>query len=129
MSAVKSITKPAHSSRGDNALNEGRRRSARVMVRVSLVLHHSALGKPESVPACTVSVNVHGAMICAPVDMAAETRFEIEHKMTRERKSVRVTRQPQSSPEGFLIPVEFETPSADFWRISFPPSNWKPVHD
>jgi hypothetical protein len=124
---TKTSTKPKTSSRGDNAMNEGRRRSQRVMVRVSLVVHHSLEGKAESIPAYTVSVNVHGAMFCAAINPAADARFEIEHKMTRERKIVRVTRQPQSSAEGFLIPVEFETPSADFWHISFPPSDWKPL--
>jgi hypothetical protein len=43
------------------------------------------------------------------------------------RKTARVVRQPQGSPEGFLIPVEFETPSHDFWHISFPPSDWNPA--
>jgi hypothetical protein len=108
-------------------MNEGRRRSQRVMVRVSLVVHHALEGKPESIPAYTVSVNIHGAMFCAAINPAPDAKFEIEHKMTRERKAVRVTRQPQSSAEGFLIPVEFETPSADFWHISFPPSDWKPL--
>jgi hypothetical protein len=97
------------------------------MVRVSVVVHHNAAGKPESIPAFTVSVNVHGAMICAAVELSTDARFEIEHKMTRERQAVRVTRQPKSSPEGFLIPVEFVTPTADFWHISFPPSDWKPL--
>ena len=127
MSAAKSVTKPGSSKHNEIALAEGRRRSQRVIVRVSLVLHHAAEGKPESIPAYTVSVNVHGAMICAAVSLPAEARCEIEHKITRERKSVRVTRQPQGSPEGFLTPVEFETPSADFWRISFPPPGWKPL--
>jgi hypothetical protein len=97
------------------------------MARIAVVLHHSANGKPESIRAYTVSVNVHGAMICAAVDLPAEARCELEHKMTKERQPVRVTREPQGSPEGFQIPVEFETPSADFWHISFPPSDWKPI--
>jgi hypothetical protein len=97
------------------------------MARISVVLHHSKNGKPESIPAYTVSVNVHGAMICAAVDLPADTHCEMEHKMTRQRSSVRVTRQPQSFPEGFMIPVEFEAPAADFWRISFPPDDWTPL--
>ena len=127
MSAAKSGAKPGASKAGETALGEDRRRSNRVMVRVSLILHFTAAGKPTSIPAHTVSVNVHGAMICAAVEIRAGTRCEIENKMTRDRKPVRVTRQPQSFPEGFLIPVEFETPAADFWRISFPPSDWKPL--
>ncbi len=66
-------------------------------------------------------------MICAVAELGADARCEIEHKMTKERQSVRVTRQPKGSPEGYLIPVEFEAPTADFWHISFPPSDWKPL--
>ena len=127
MSHAKTTTKAASSSRGDVGLAEGRRRSHRVMVRISLVVHRTVDGKVQSTPAYTESVNVHGAMICAAINPAADAKFEIEHKMSRERKIVRVTRAPKSSAEGFLIPVEFETPSADFWHISFPPTDWKPL--
>jgi hypothetical protein len=127
VSAAKPVTKRSSSTRGEIALADGRRRSHRVMVRVSLVLHHAPHGRPESIPAYTVSVNIHGTMICAAVNFPAGARFEIEHKMTRERKPVRVTSKPQNSPEGFLIPVEFVTPSADFWHISFPPDNVMPL--
>jgi len=126
VSDVNSAAKPGRSGRGENALSDTRR-SPRVNVRVSLVIHYSANGIPEVWPAYTVSVNAHGAMICAAKNLPAKTRFETEHKMTGERQTVRVTRQPQSSPEGFLIPIEFETPPTDFWHISFPPSNWKPL--
>jgi hypothetical protein len=127
LSAAKSTAKAGTSKRGEIALAESRRRSLRVMARISVVLHHSANGELKSIQGYTVSVNIHGALICSPVDLPAETRCEIEHKMTKERAAVRVTRQSQGSPEGFQIPIEFETPSADFWHISFPPSDWKPV--
>jgi hypothetical protein len=127
VSAVKHETKLKSSKRGEVAVAEGRRRSGHVMVRVSVVLHHTENGKQKSIPAYTVSINLHGAMICAAVNLPAEARCEIEHKMTQERIPVRVTRKPKGSPEGFQIPIEFETPSADFWHISFPPDDWKPL--
>ena len=126
MTPSKSAAKPG-SKRGEISLAESRRRSQRVMARIPLLLHHSANGKPESISAYTVSVDLYGAIICSPVDLPAQARCEIEHKMTKERMSVRVTRQPKGSPEGFQIAVEFGAPSPDFWRISFPPSDWKPL--
>jgi hypothetical protein len=32
-----------------------------------------------------------------------------------------VVRPPQMNPEGSLVPIEFTTPSPQFWNIFFPP--------
>lgn len=116
---------PARKTSG--VLLEERRRSQRVILRVPVVIHVVLNGKPEKLPASTVGVNTHGAMLCAARSLPAGTPLEVEHKITREKKAGRVTRQPQGSPEGFLIPVELDAPSDDFWHISFPPADWKPV--
>jgi hypothetical protein len=29
-------------------------------------------------------------------------------------------------PEGFHVPLEFDSPAPDFWRIVFPPLDWRP---
>jgi hypothetical protein len=29
-------------------------------------------------------------------------------------------------PEGFHIPIEFDSPAPDFWKIAFPPTDWRP---
>lgn len=106
---------------------EERRRSQRVILRVPVIIHLVVGGKAEKLPASTVGVNSHGAMLSAARSLPPETRVEIEHKITRERKTGRVVRQPQGSPDGFLIPIEFDSPSGDFWHISFPPTDWQPV--
>jgi hypothetical protein len=106
---------------------ESRRRSQRVMLRVGLILHFEEKGKKQAVEVHTLVVNTHGAMICASRSFEAETKLDIEHKHTNEHRSARVTRQPQSSPEGYLVPVEFDDAEGDFWHISFPPANWKPL--
>lgn len=97
------------------------------MMRVGVVVRYSLNGKEMSLQAHTVAVNIHGAMICAAEPIPADTPLDVEHKMTKERIAGRVTRQAQNSPDGFLIPVEFVSPSNNFWRISFPPSDWKPI--
>ena len=119
--------KDASAGRTSVAATDDRRRSQRVMMRVGVVIRYGLNGKEISFQAHTVAVNVHGAMICAAESVPAETLLDLEHKMTKERIAGRVTRQAQQSPDGYLIPVEFVSPSSNFWRISFPPSDWKPI--
>lgn len=104
---------------------EDRRRSQRVMLRVGVVLRYEAEGKAVTLEAFTAGVNSHGAMVCTAKNIPMETVIEVEHRVTKERLSGRVVRQAQNSAEGYLIPIEFESPSGDFWHISFPPSDWK----
>jgi hypothetical protein len=127
LAAAKSVEKSAATGRPSMVATDDRRRSQRVMMRVAVVVRYSSNGKEVSQQAHTVAVNIHGAMICATENIPAETALDLEHQMTKERIAGRVTRQAQHSPEGFLIPVEFVSPSNNFWRISFPPSDWKPT--
>jgi hypothetical protein len=125
--AAKAVEKNASAGRTSMVATDDRRRSQRVMMRVAVVVRYSQGGKEVSQQVHTVAVNIHGAMICAAQNIPAETALDLQHKMTNERIAGRVTRQAQTSPEGFLIPVEFVSPSSNFWRISFPPSDWKPI--
>ena len=126
--APKAVEKNAPAGRSSVVATDDRRRSQRVMMRVGVVVRYTLNGKEISLQAHTVAVNIHGAMICcAAENIPADTALDLEHKMTRERIAGRVTRQAQNSPEGYLIPVEFVSPSNNFWRISFPPSDWKPI--
>jgi hypothetical protein len=82
-------------------------------------------GQPVKIPAHTVAVNIHGAMVVCPRTLDADTNLELLNGRTDEKVGSRVTRAPRESAEGFLIPVEFTSSSPNFWQISFPPSNWK----
>jgi hypothetical protein len=124
---AKAVENNAAIGRSSVVATDDRRRSQRVMMRVGVVVRYSLSGKEVSLQAHTVAVNIHGAMICTAESIPAGTPLDLEHKMTRERIAGRVTRQAQTAPEGFLIPVEFVSPSSNFWRISFPPSDWKPI--
>ncbi len=104
---------------------EERRRSQRVMIRVPVTLVVTENGQPVRISARTAEVNIHGAMVVCPRSLDADTNLEMVNGRTNEKVGCRVTRAPRESSEGFLIPVEFITPSANFWQITFPPSNWK----
>jgi hypothetical protein len=106
---------------------EERRRSQRVIMRIPVTLEIMMSGEKVTAVAHTVAVNIHGAMVLCSRQFDAETELEIVNDRTRDRASARVTRASRDSAEGYLIPVEFTTPSPLFWQISFPPSNWKPT--
>ena len=119
------ITKE-HSNRGTGLIpGEERRRSQRVIIRVPVTLVVTENGETVQVSAYTVAVNIHGAMVVCSRSLDADTPIELVNGRTEEKIGSRVTRAPRESSEGFLIPVEFTSPSPNFWQISFPPTNWK----
>lgn len=104
---------------------EERRRSQRVMIRVPVTLLVKEGSQTLRIPAHTVEVNIHGALVTCPRSFDAEAELEMENGRTDETISCRVTRAPRETSEGFLIPLEFTAPSSNFWQITFPPPNWK----
>ena len=105
---------------------EERRRSQRVMVRVPVTLQLVVAGKPVTTKASTVSVNDHGAMVQCVRTFSKETVLELRNDRTGDKMPCRVTRTPIENTDGYLIPVEFSESAPSFWRISFPPRDWKP---
>lgn len=102
-----------------------RRRSQRVVLRVSVKLHVAIEGKPDLISAFTENVNVHGALLLCPENFLPDQRFVLEHGMSRQRIGCRVTRKPQASAGVFQVAVEFDQAAPGFWHISFPPTDWK----
>ncbi len=108
---------------------EDRRRSQRVLVRVPVTLQIVVVGKPVIVKAATESVNDHGAMLQCTRTFPAETVLELTNDRTGDKMPCRVTRSAIENNDGYLIPVAFSAPAPGFWRISFPPKDWKPGED
>ena len=125
------MTRTKDSSRGGRAVApaEERRRSQRVMIQVPVSLTYMVAGQTVTVRAHAVSVNDHGAMILCTRSIDSGTRLEVQNDRSRLRQPGRVSRNPYDTPEGFLVPVEFDAPVPSFWGISFPPTNWKPPDD
>ena len=104
-----------------------RRRSQRVVIRIGVTIHLTVPGKDTALRAFTLDVNAHGALLASPMNFPRGSHFVVENNQTRERQLCRVTRAPQTTPAGFHVAVEFEKGSPNFWKISFPPPDWKPV--
>ncbi|HXZ12401.1 MAG TPA: hypothetical protein VEG64_08405 [Candidatus Sulfotelmatobacter sp.] len=108
---------------------EERRRSQRVLLRVRAHVHVAIQGKNSSFDVTTLSVNPHGALILLERNLPAETRLVLEHGITRDRVTCKVSRAPREMPEGYHVPLEFDSPAPEFWRIAFPPADWRPTED
>jgi hypothetical protein len=105
---------------------EERRRSQRVLLRVRAQIHVALEGKATTFDVLTLNVNSHGALVVMKRFLASGTRLVLENSSTRERVACKVARQPRESSEGFQVPIEFDSPAPHFWRIAFPPADWRP---
>ena len=115
-------TAPAQGPAG----TDERRRGQRVLLRIQASVHVSLQGKATTIDVATLSVNPAGALVLMKQALPAETRLVLEHKATNERIACRVVRPPRETPEGYHVPLEFDSPSPAFWKIDFPPANWRP---
>src|SRR5581483_6791674 len=117
---------PHFGSAGASQLvGEDRRRSQRVLLRVRANVHVALQGKSATLETFTLSVNAHGALIVVKEHLPTDTRLILEHTATKERLACRVVRPPRETPEGFQTAIEFDSPNPDFWKIAFPPANWR----
>jgi hypothetical protein len=105
---------------------QDRQRSQRVLLRVRAKIHVALQGSASTLDVLTLSVSPQGAMVVLKQPLPAETRLVLEHAGTRQRVGCKVIRSPREMAEGFHVPIEFESPAPDFWRIAFPPLDWRP---
>jgi hypothetical protein len=108
---------------------EERRRSQRVLLRVHGKLYMAHKGEEITMEVSTVSVNNHGALLVMKQSLPLDAHVVLEHGTTRQRVPCRVTRTPREMPEGYHVPLEFDTPEPNFWGIAFPPADWRPTDD
>lgn len=104
-----------------------RRRGQRVLLRVRASIHLALQGQAaETLDVATLSVNPHGAVVVMNRSLAAETHVVLEHRGTKQKIACRVARPPRQMPEGYHVPLEFDSPAPNFWKIDFPSPDWRP---
>jgi hypothetical protein len=101
------------------------RRTQRVLLRIHANIHVALQGKATTFEVHTLSVNPLGALVVLQQHLPPETRLVLEHRGTKERVACKVARSPREAPEGFHTAIEFDSPAPDFWRIAFPPADWR----
>ncbi len=79
-------------------------------------------GKANTLQGNTHTVSASGAMLILPEGLPEGTVVSLENPKTQNKVEARVVRPPQMSHEGSLVPVEFTSPSPNFWGIFFPPT-------
>jgi hypothetical protein len=107
--------------------SEDRRRTQRVLLRVKANVHVALQGKAVTFDVFTLSVNTQGAVVVMKQSLPPETRLVLEHGSTKERVACKVIRAAKETADGFHVPLEFDSPAPDFWKIAFPPEDWRPV--
>jgi hypothetical protein len=103
-----------------------RRRGQRVLLRIRANIHVALQGQATTLEVATLSVNPCGALVVVKQSLPPETRLVLEHKGTKERIACKVARAPREMPEGFHVALEFDSPAPGFWKIAFPPADWRP---
>jgi hypothetical protein len=106
-------------------VHEERRRSQRVLLRTRARIHVALEGKLTTIEAITLSVNPQGALVVMDRTLPIEARLVLEHGITKECVACKVARAAREMPEGFHVPLEFDSPAPEFWRIAFPPADWR----
>lgn len=116
---------PAHNVKRSAAVArpqtaEERRRAQRVLLKMPVIVHIP--GKANPLHGFTHTVSASGAMIVLPEGIPMGTKLSIENPKTQKKVEAHVVRPPQLNADGSLVPVEFTTPSPQFWNIFFPPN-------
>lgn len=99
---------------------EERRRAQRVLLKMAVVIQ--VVGKSAPVQGTTHTVSANGAMIILPEGLSEGTKMVIQNVKSQKTVEAKVVRPPQLNSEGSLVPVEFLTPSPNFWGVFFPPA-------
>jgi hypothetical protein len=116
--AAPSVKRSATTARPQT--NEERRRAQRVLLRMPVIVHLE--GKPNPIHGVTHTVSASGAMIILPQGLPTGTKLSVENPKTQKKVDAHVVRPPVMNAEGSLVPIEFTTPSPQFWNIFFPPN-------
>ena len=104
------------------------RRSQRVYVGVEVIVGFNR-AKEQLAPehTKTVVINVHGALILLRTSVTMGELLTVRNVMTQEQLTCRVMDLSSISESGIAeVGMEFIEPTANFWHVSFPPSNWTP---
>jgi hypothetical protein len=114
---------------GDSAtVTTNKRRSHRVVLTVSVVVSARTMdGRVNSEKAKTQVVNAHGGLLISELHVVTGQEFDLTNPKTGVTKRCRVVRAEESDDQGFSVAFQFDEPAANFWPVSFPPSDWAAV--
>jgi len=104
---------------------QNRRRSERVMLRMSVVvLAEDEDRRQIQEKGYTQVVNAHGGLIQIRTHLHVGQSFLLSNPKVGMEISCRVVRIEETGMEFYNIAFEFDRPAANFWPIVFPPADW-----
>jgi PilZ domain len=110
-----------------NDRNDAKRRSQRVMLKTPVVMMvRGNDGKMNSEETRTTTVNAHGAMVLLKQKVAVGQLVRLCNSSTGEEAICRVVYVSPHQAEQREVGLDFMEPLPQFWRVSFPPTDWTP---
>jgi hypothetical protein len=73
----------------------------------------------------TLVINVHGALISFAMKVKPGARIVVRNRAVAEDKECRAVRVQEKHDGRSEVGVEFLRSDAKFWRLEFPPVDWK----
>jgi hypothetical protein len=105
---------------------KNKRRSERVILRVAVVVSVGTYdGNDTSEPTFTQVVNAHGGLLTLRMELFTGQKFVLKNLKMGIARECSVVRTEKSATSEFLVAFQFETPTPDFWPITFPPKDWQ----
>jgi hypothetical protein len=95
------------------------------MIRIPVTLQLISAGQIVTIQGVTQSVSPHGAMVVCSRSITSKTTIQLENDRTHEKQACRVARTPVENGRSYVIPLDFTSPAAAFWGISFPADDVK----
>lgn len=106
----------------------GRRRSQRLFASVPITVHGLLDSKRSFEEQTeTVVIQAQGALILLAARVASGQSLLVKNLRTQEEQECRVVHLGSGERGKTQVAVEFTQPKPDFWRVNFPPHDWKPL--
>ncbi len=105
-----------------------RRRSQRLFATVPIIVHglqNSKRAFQEETE--TVVIQAQGALILLASGVATGQSLTVRNLRTQEEQECRVVHLGSEERGKTQVGVEFTEPKPNFWRVHFPPDDWKPL--
>ncbi len=77
----------------------------------------------------TLIVSASGALISLAATVEHGQKLFLTNKATGDKLECKIVYLGRVQIGKTDVGIEFTQPAPEFWRIAFPPEDWKPLHD
>jgi hypothetical protein len=104
---------------------KNRRRSERVMLRLTLLVHAEDEERRQiQEQAYSQVVNAHGGLLRMKAHLHVGQAFLLTNPQNGLEMSCRVVRTEDVENDSYNVAFEFDRPDPNFWPVVFPPADW-----